>query len=238
MPSDSIPNEAIDVWHLPLTSERAEITLLSADERTRLERLRIDSKKVQFCAARGQMRRILARYLDAAPESLRFEYGEHGKPSLRDHPDLEFNLSHSGRAGLLGVARGTPIGVDVEWHKPDRRFADIAARFFTTQEHSALMRLPEDARPAAFYRAWACKEAYLKAWGTGLSFPSDGFTIDYVGSRPPRILATDMPGDRPDACRLRAVRTFDGHAAAVCFTGEARWLRHFSPGDCSGAESG
>jgi 4'-phosphopantetheinyl transferase len=233
MPDISVLGEAIDVWHLPLTRERSDHALLSADERERLDRFRIDTKKVQFLSARSQMRRILASYVGADPAALQFAYGEHGKPSLPDHPDLEFNLSHSGRAGLLGVTLGARLGVDVELEKPRRRFEGIAARFFAPPEHTALMALAEESRPAAFYRAWACKEAYLKAWGTGLSFPSNKFAIEYAGAGPPRVLTTDMPDDHQDGCRMRAVRTFPGHAAAVCFSGEERWLRHFAPGSCS-----
>lgn len=220
----------IDVWHLRLTDEDADEAFLDATERARIERFRLESKRTQFRAARSQMRRILGAYLGIAPESVHFEYGEHGKPFVPDHRELEFNLSHSGDQGLLGVTTGTPLGIDIERHKPDRRFIGIASRFFADDEHTALVQLDGERQAGAFYRAWACKEAYLKAWGTGLSFPSSGFSIEYLSEQSPRLLATTMPGDDPAAWQLADVHTVDGFAGAICYRGGKRWLRHFTRG--------
>lgn len=224
-----LPGDCIDIWHLDLIEDRGLWDLLDQAERDRARRLRILDKRVQFVAARSQIRQILASYLGDRPEALQFSYGEHGKPSLPSAPELSFNLSHSRQAGLLAVARGADIdlGVDVEFRKPDRRFEGIAGRFFSASEHQALLSLPAAERPAAFYRAWTRKEAYLKAWGTGLSFPSNRFTISYALHVSSELIDSEMPGEGRRPWHFQEIRACEGFAAALCYPGAERWLRHF-----------
>jgi 4'-phosphopantetheinyl transferase len=215
----------IDVWRLDLTVKEEDWTLLSPDEAERANRIIVEGKRDQKATGRAQLRRILALYIDVAPQSLLFQYGEHGKPGLSEHPDLSFNLSHSEKVGLVCVSRSVRIGVDAEHAREGRDFSGLANRFFSAEESAALQALPELERPDAFYRAWARKEAYLKALGTGLSFPSNGFTIDYTGEGPGRVVSTDMPGDDPTAWRFADVELGSDFAGAVCFEGPERPFR-------------
>lgn len=223
----SLADRAIDVWHLDLIDAHADRSLLSDDELQRADRLKIDGRRTQFVAGRALLRRILATYLETDPTDVAFEYGEHGKPTLAGDA-LAFNLSHSADRGLLAIAApGLELGVDIEYCKPSRSFLGIAGRFFAEPESAALLALPEDRRPEAFYRAWTCKEAYLKAWGTGLSFASNRFTIDYVDRDLPELLGSEMPGEDERPWRFVPVPVEGPFDAAVCYRGEDRWLRHF-----------
>ena len=225
MPEDWRPGDdwtppaegVIDVWRLDLRVLDEDWNLLSSDESERASRIVVEEKRDQKAASRAQLRRILGRYLDSSPKSLRFLYGAHGKPGLAEHPNPRFNLSHSARVGLVGVTRDVRIGVDVEQARHGRPFSDLARRFFSAAESEALNDLPDALRPTAFYRAWTHKEAYLKAHGTGLSFPSNGFTIDYQGKGRGRLLATDMPGDDPAIWHFTDVKLGTEFAGAVCF---------------------
>ena len=223
------PDDAIDVWRLDLTVQEEDWALLSAEEIESAKRIVVDDKRDQKVSARAHLRRILARYVDTEPEGLTFEYGVHGKPELTHHDEPRFNLSHSRVVGLVAVTRGVRIGVDVEYRREDRALTDIANRFFSAAESSALSNLPPDARATAFSRAWAMKEAYLKAWGTGLSFASNRFTLDYVGDGAGRLVSTEMPGDDdPGDWRFEDVPLEGGYAGAVCFEGVERPLRWWS----------
>ncbi len=215
----------VDVWRLDLTVRDEDWNELSPDESERARRIVVREQRNQKAAGRARLRRILARYVDADPKSLRFEYGEHGKPALFDHPALSFNLSHSERVGLVGVTTDVRIGVDVEQERGGRAFADLARRFFSAVESAALAELPDPERAAAFYRAWTRKEAYLKAHGTGLSFPSNAFTIDYAGEHGGGLVSTDMPGDDPAAWRFIDVELGPGHSGAACSDGPPRPVR-------------
>lgn len=236
----------LDLWQIDLArpvsaSDRA---LLDADETAKAERIIIESKRRQSYRARAELRRVLGLYLDAEPETLQFCYGEHGKPALTPGPDgaaapLCFNLTHSGTIGLIGVILGRPeleLGVDIEEARPGREFASIAESFFSPAEVEEFRKLDPSEHRAAFYRAWTRKEAYLKAIGTGLSFRSTAFTIDFDADRPPRLLATRREGDEPERWRMVDLACPPGYAAAACWDGEALELRFFhAPGSAPGS---
>ncbi len=217
--------DVIDVWRLDLSVTDEDWALLSPDESERANRIVVEVKRDQKASGRAHLRRILSLYVDIGASDLRFEYGEHGKPGLPEHTDLSFNLSHSEKVGLVAVTYGTRIGVDVEHAREGRDFVGLARRFFSTVESDALMELTEPERLAAFYRAWTHKEAYLKALGTGLSFPSNGFTIDHTAKGGGRVVSTDMPGDDPGAWRFTHVELSSAFAGAVCFDGRNRLIR-------------
>jgi 4'-phosphopantetheinyl transferase len=90
-------------------------------------------------------------------------------PTGADAP-LDVSCSASGAVGVVAVARGHRVGIDVQriepWH-PDVHDEG----WLTPAEQTALEDLPAEARPLALTRAWTQKEAVLKARGTGLTEP-------------------------------------------------------------------
>jgi 4'-phosphopantetheinyl transferase len=115
------------------------------------------------------VRNLLARYLDVPADSLRIEHTASGKPFLVGE-QLQFNVSHSGNAFLLGVSRDEPLGVDIETSRRSRRVLELAERFFAASETAALRAVPSTFVQQAFLNLWSCKEAVLKAHGSGISF--------------------------------------------------------------------
>ena len=215
----------IDVWLLDLTILDEDWHLLSCDESERAHRIVIKDKRNQKAAARVKLRRILSRYVNTDPKNLNFEYGEHGKPNLPSKFNTNFNLSHSEKIGIVGVTKDVRIGIDLERLRPGRDLPGLAQRFFSLEENMALHNLTEPERITAFYRAWTSKEAYLKALGTGLSFPSNKFTIDYTNDGSERIINTDMPGDDPSVWYFSDVTINTEFVATVCFEGPERPIR-------------
>ena len=129
------------------------------------------------------LRSLLAAYLDVEADSLRIERNAAGKPYLADAA-LHFNLSHSGDALLIGLSRTQPLGVDVEESPRPRPYLELARRYFTDAETSALAALPADRLVPAFLNLWSAKEAVLKAIGRGIAFGLDrvGFELGADGS--------------------------------------------------------
>ena len=125
--------------------------------------------------ARGTLRALLGRFLDADPRSLSFAYGPHGKPALEGVP-LAFNLSHSADLALIALAREGELGVDVEAIRERVNIEEVATTF-APPETAALLAVPEEARRDAFFAAWTRKEAYIKAIGTGFSLAPHRFVV-------------------------------------------------------------
>ena len=219
------PDDVIDIWRFDLEVQENDWAILSPDEAQTAKRIVVEEKRDRKASARAHLRRILARYVGTHPRDVKFAYGEHGKPMLAKQNEPGFNLSHSESKGLAAISRGARIGVDVEFAREGRAFTDIADRFFSQAESAELRALPPEARPAAFYRAWTRKEAYLKAWGTGLSFGSDLFTLDYLSEGPGSLLATEMPGDDPSGWHFKDVELGPAYTGAICFEGPDRQIR-------------
>ena len=128
---------------------------------------------------------------------------------------LDFNLSHSAGIVLLAFARRRRIGIDIEAVRRDFSTTEIAERFFSPAERTALRQLPHGQRHQAFFRCWTRKEAFIKALGEGLSHPLDQFDVNLAPGEPAVLLAT-----RPDATEagrwaLWNVPTAGNYAAAL-----------------------
>jgi len=181
-PPLQLPDGAVDVWIVDLRASdqalRAANSLLNHEELTRARRFRFPNDRRRFVMARATARQVLGRYLQQTPESLQFEYGDHGKPRLASPSvDLRFNTSRSAERALIACTLGREIGVDIEWIGRELEIDDLAQRFFTTAENIQLQKYSPAERHHAFLRCWTCKEAFVKAVGKGLSLGLDQFDV-------------------------------------------------------------
>jgi 4'-phosphopantetheinyl transferase len=150
---------------------RALGSLLDHGEQERAQRLRRPEDRERYQLGRAALRQVLGAWLDRDPAALRFRYGPHGKPALDGVVDAapHFNVAHSGNLILLAFHASSPVGVDVEQHRPDLAWAPLARRVLAPAECRLLERLPSERRPEAFLAAWCRLEARLKARGEGLA---------------------------------------------------------------------
>ncbi|MFB4330818.1 4'-phosphopantetheinyl transferase family protein [Paenibacillus sp. CR_12] len=102
----------------------------------------------------------------------------YGKPFLKDHDNLHFNVSHSGQWVVCAVGY-EPVGIDVE--KMENIDMDIAKRYFHKTEFNALLNCPPSERLSRFFDLWTLKESYIKAVGKGLHLPLDSFVMERQG---------------------------------------------------------
>jgi 4'-phosphopantetheinyl transferase len=180
---------AIDLWSIRLSAVRPALgdpaPLLSPDERSRAARLPALAA-ARFMAARRALRDILAGYADLAPEDLAFSYAPSGKPRFANGPpELEFSLAHSADLALCAVARGRPVGVDLEALRPVPDALALASDILDRATVERLARLASSARSRAFLIAWSRHEALAKAGGNGLAgvWPPWPATSNAVRSR-------------------------------------------------------
>jgi 4'-phosphopantetheinyl transferase len=168
-------DEVVDVWRCRidevLESEWGHLRLLSTEERQRAERFRLETTRRQFVIARAALRTVLGRYLDIAPEDLRFAYTAMGKPVLvnDDSTHISFNLSHSENVCLITVTRDCRVGIDVEKIQSNLDYVELGSQIFSGEEMAKFRTLDSHLRPNAFLKSWTRKEAYLKAIGEGLA---------------------------------------------------------------------
>ncbi len=205
-PPPAPPPATVWVWQIDLVQPVAVVQqaarLLSADEQARAARFYFARDRDRFVLARAALRQILGRCLAADPAALAFAYSPAGKPTLsaaagtQAGPTLHFNLSHSHTLALAAVTRGAHVGVDVEHQRDLPELASIARRFFSPRESERLLGLTPAEQPAAFFRCWTRKEAYLKGRGTGIVGGLDRFDVSFAPGEAPALLRTlDDPAE-------------------------------------------
>lgn len=152
--------------------------LLSTDERAQAATYRIGADRRRFTIVRAVLRLVLAEAGLGPPECLTIVAGRYGKPELAHPAAVRFNVAHSGDVGLIAVARGREVGVDVEVPRARPDLSGVARRFFTPAEAAALAAITDPAGElAAFHRCWVRKEACIKATGLGLRIALDTFEV-------------------------------------------------------------
>lgn len=203
---DRMPVDRIDVWVISLveTDNSPEaitgaiitgaISGLSADEQARAGRFAFDRDRRRFALGRGAVRKILASYLGCPPAEIAFAYGEFGKPRLAGRhaaAELQFNASGSGDLAVCAVTSDQSVGIDIEQMR-DSCDPDVVRYALSDVELTEFERIPAEDQPAAFYRTWTRKEAYLKAVGCGLSRPLASFAVNVTPGAPPRLVRDDQ----------------------------------------------
>ena len=191
--------------------------VLNESERERAARFRVPAARASFVAGRGLLRLLLARYLNAQPESLRFTAGPYGKPELAppfDREGLFFSVSRSAGAVAIAFARHSYLGVDIEKVRFDLDFEGVARQAFSSRMHTALTALPDADRPVALFKNWTRKEAVVKATGRGLSQPLASMDVSFGPGAPPRLLYTECEGPAT-AWKLFDIDTLPGFVGAV-----------------------
>ena len=146
-------------------------------------------------ARRFYLRLLLGAYLALPGKEIRINRSNRGKPVLDAsvHTEqLHFSMAKSEDRLLLGFATSCHLGVDLE---PLQRKAfnplGVARRYFSAAETAALAALEPSELDSAFLRAWACKEAVVKASGQGIANQLCRFTVETRLDRPAAVLAMD-----------------------------------------------
>jgi 4'-phosphopantetheinyl transferase len=179
-----------------------------------------------FGPSRAALREVLGRYLGVAAGSVELEIGEHDRPALAGtaRNALDFNLSHSRASGLIVVGRSVRVGVDIECVDASRDTSGLAARFFSEAEREVVFSSADPV--GTFYRFWTCKEAYLKAIGTGLSRSPRSFDVE-IGAMGGRAVVIDPEIADSAGTVLCELQAGEGLAATVCVLGAALPIRIF-----------
>lgn len=212
----------IDLWQFSLAENLPNAAqILNEEEQARAARFYFSKHQRRFSTGRVTLRIILARYLNTSPERLEFSYNFHGKPKVVNSARLQFNLSHTADLALLAVGKGFPMGIDVEKYSA-RPYEGIAKNAFSAQELAEFSKVPRSLKPAVFFHIWSQKEAFIKACGLGLAYPTKDFNV-------PTSIPTQQLVDDPlnnMTWQLRSFMPEIGYSAALCYHPTVREIRH------------
>jgi 4'-phosphopantetheinyl transferase len=157
--------------------DRELLSLVSAQRQISIKRFYKTADAQRSLYAELLLRSVL-RKKGILSDEVCFELNPNGKPSLKGHPDIHYNLSHSGEWVVCAIDN-EPVGIDVESIHPIDY--GIAERYFSSSENMQLMRQSETDRLPYFFDIWTLKESYIKAIGRGMSMSLQSFSILKVG---------------------------------------------------------
>ncbi len=141
----------------------------------------------------------------AVNDAPRLVFGKNGKPSLAEHPEIRFNLSH---CDGLAVCLFSPheCGADCE---SIRTYKPRTAQRVCSDSELAALEQAED-RDFLFTRLWTLKESYVKAIGIGISYPLREVSFAFADDR--------IISSKPEASFYQLL--LDGHVVSVCVLGD------------------
>jgi 4'-phosphopantetheinyl transferase len=219
------PSE-IHIWYLELEQLAGSLRGALGDEHHAQEPF--TRGQLRF-ARRFYLRLLLGAYLEIPGKSVVINRKNRGKPVLDAsvHPvDLHFSMAKSEHRLLIGFSTSAYLGVDLEpAGRRARNALGVARRYFTPGESAALEALPPQERDAAFLRAWACKEAVVKASGLGIANQLCRFSVEIDVERPPGVLEFD--GEKTADWTLVVLQPNNDYLGAVSAHEPAMKIRAF-----------
>jgi len=211
---------ALAAWRPWLDAMRG---LLDAAENDRVARKRRQGDADDLALAYGLHRLLLGHVTGREPRAVPLVRDALGRPCLQGD-DVQTSLSHADGAVAVAVARGGPVGVDMEAAARAAQMEEIADAVLHPVEQAALAACPGPLRAEALLALWVRKEALLKAAGIGLAREMHGF-------RAPEATPVPLPAiDGPDGADvvLYMVDAGRGWTAAVAVPPDAHvvsaWL--------------
>jgi len=183
-----LPVNCIDVYYSNWKENAAmpsagNLEILSLEEKKHLSRLRNAVDQVSYARAHLLLRHTLQRYTGVPAADLDFYLETTGKPRLLTKSNaepIEFNLTHSQNMVACAIAR-SPVGIDAE---PLDRFIEneTIERILHPLEQVRFRVLNSTDQSKQVIDYWTCKEAALKAVGSGLSIEPAQVLIDFVSA--------------------------------------------------------
>lgn len=150
--------------------------LISPEKRNKIQQFVNKQDKIRTLIGEILIRTILVEQLGLENKHLTFEQNPYGKPYLKKHPAVNFNLSHSSNF-VVCAFDGQSVGIDIE-EVINLDYENIAKNFFTVSELNYIFKHSPDIRLNKFYEIWTLKESYLKWCGQGLSTRLQSFSIE------------------------------------------------------------
>ncbi len=166
----------VDVVHIDLAPDddhdRHAVSWLHDKEQNRWQRYKVDRARREFARCRSTLRYLLCQQLGCHNSELTIEVADRGKPYALCNGNpvpIRFNVSHSYPHGLITIAEGVRVGVDIETGLRKRDFDGISEMVFGPNERTEIQSAKGANKARLFFRYWTLKEALLKGLGTGLS---------------------------------------------------------------------
>ena len=117
---------------------------------------------------------------------------------------------------MIALGLNRDIGIDIEKIRQDIDFKKLARRFFSKTEYQALDNYPDDQIPSVFFSCWSRKEAFVKAFGDGISFGLSEFSVSICPDIDDIKLVTNYDSNEAQRWSIMNIPVEYNYAAAIC----------------------
>jgi 4'-phosphopantetheinyl transferase len=186
-----INNHQIHIWLIDINNylQPNFAAYLDDQEIERAQRFKFIKDRNCFIGSHAALRMLLGKYCSCDPCAITYEYTANNKPILTGNNLIKFNLSHSHSQAIIAVTKNHPVGIDIEYMQEKKILAELAKRFFSTQEYAEYKSLPAQQKTLGFYNCWTRKEAFVKALGIGITCPLKSFSVNLTPEIHAKILS-------------------------------------------------
>lgn len=192
-------------------------SILSAQETARYRRFHSPADSHHYLIAHTLLRHTLSKYADIPPADWTFTQGTHGRPDISNPgvPAIDFNLTHT--HGLVGcvVTLGNDCGIDAEALGSRHDLSGVAKRMFSVDEYRELQQLESSQQLEYFFTRWTLREAYVKALGIGISFPTRKLCFSIDADDSIQVAFKPELEDNAAHWQFRLIRPTPEHVAAI-----------------------
>ncbi|MCJ8173433.1 4'-phosphopantetheinyl transferase family protein [Clostridium botulinum] len=150
--------------------------LIDSEKKYKVEKFVNKKDKIRTLIGEILIRTIIVEKIKIGNKHIKFKKNQYGKPYVKEYPNFNFNISHSGEYVLCAVDNKS-IGIDVEEVK-HIECEEIAKNFFTIKEFDYIANHDLKFQLDRFYEIWTLKESYIKCCGQGLSISLKSFSIE------------------------------------------------------------
>lgn len=152
-----------DVLNDP-ASEEKYLLHLSASRRNKCLTIRNSAERARSIAAGLALENLLRKH--GIEEPFEYAYSDRGKPYLKNYPDLQFSISHSGHYAVAAVSDQI-VGIDIEslTRLGVQKTAEVVlhSRFISDSLRQFVMEQGSAKKTERFLRIWTLAEALAKA---------------------------------------------------------------------------
>lgn len=138
------------------------LKFLSQNRREKFEKLKQKRDKENCVISYLLLKKSLA---DFGIRNFEIEIGENGKPFLKNHKNIFFNISHTS-SGVAVVADKSPVGIDIQDILPVKK--GVLERCFSEEETEMILKCNSPEKE--FTRLWTLKESAVKCNGETVAF--------------------------------------------------------------------
>lgn len=159
--------------------------LLSRERQQKISNYKILTDKIDGCIGFLLLRYALKNEYNIT-EIPEFTFGEYGKPFLKNHNNIHFNISHCKNAVVCAVSDRN-IAVDIMDY---RKIHNSVIKRVCSDNEKAMLNTIQN-KDKNFIKLWTMKECYSKLVGKGLSMDFSKITADLPECKKFRYIETD-----------------------------------------------